>query len=779
LKTTSVILRGVTKPVSWLSLLRTARAPLTVVALAAIALVLPPQSSDMLAAIGDDMHIVGFYAALALLTFSGWYWTRALIAARFDVPHSATGLQALQQADSRIDPYAYDAVPWIVFFLTFLLGLGLVARSSVWLAGLPLLVWLGLFIYYRPGRHVAGARSPRRIEFGTDRHYGSLSGGRTQPTNKLRAWWRGLVTRFVLLVERAPGGAPASATFIGIALLLFVWGAWASFFTFPDAYVSLPIAIATFFHGPAAALFVAALIIAPLSVLTFLADGYKIEFTLGGRTTGPARPPVILALAIWIAVAPWLFHLHTVRVGETVAARQPLAAMFQQWTAACAPGTGPGAPPVQPIIVAVSGGASRAAVWGARILQEAEDVSGPNRAVFAVSSVSGGSLGAAAYMALLSGLLPEELCANGTVTDMRKRRANFLADEPLGHDALGPVLAGALAVDIPRNLLSPFAALARMASVGQPRGGDRAEAMERGFEVLGQQADKVVQEGGGATPLRAPYLLLFYRDLAPMNEPPKGKYSAGMPLWIANGTDNSTGARLLTVPFKPETGWPFAAAGDVLSILKGDVPISTAIDNTSRFPFLEPSGELLAYWPDGDKSRSLKDRFCDQVRFCGRGSTEIIDGGYFENEGLLAALELARWLKTEGSKALGGRAVQPIIIQATATGAPDITPAQVVRFGSPPDDPTAPHFAPAPLEILAPLVGLNAARGGHAAVLLRQARDELGERFFHFYLPGENGKEVPLNWVLSDATTKFIRGAIDEDKLSGNKTERQRLHGLK
>src|SRR5262249_10538781 len=180
----------------------------------------------MLAAIGDDMHIAGFYDGLALLTFSGWYWTRALLAARFDVPNTHAGLQALCRADPRIDPYAYDAVPWIVFFLTFLLGLGLIVRSSVWLAGLPLLVWLALFLWFRPGRQVAGARSPRRIEFGTDYHYGTLSRARTQPTNSFSAWWRSLPSRFLLLVDRAPGGAPASGTFIAIALLVFVWGAW-------------------------------------------------------------------------------------------------------------------------------------------------------------------------------------------------------------------------------------------------------------------------------------------------------------------------------------------------------------------------------------------------------------------------------------------------------------------------------------------------------------------------------------------------------------------------
>jgi hypothetical protein len=760
-----------THRVSWLSLLRTARAPLTVVALAAIALVLPAQSSDMLAALTDGGWnvfgaAVGFYIALALLTFSGWYWTRALIAARFDVPHSADGLAALQQTDNRIDPYAYDAVPWIVFFLTFLLGLGLILRSGAWLAGLPLVIWLVLFVWFRPGRRVGGTRTPRRVPFSAGHPYRTLNDGAPQrSTASFREWLRNIPGLATLLAERAPGGAEVAWTFIGLALFLFFWGAFASFVTFPDPLVSLPIMIAAIFHGPAAALFIAALIIAPLSLITFLADGWRIEFTIGGRTTGPARPPVIAALAIWIALAPWVFHLHTVRMTETVAQRQPLDVLFRQWTAACAPGTGP----VQPIIVAISGGASRAGVWGARVLQEAEEISRPGRAVFAVSSVSGGSLGAAAYMALLGALTPEELCKDGTPTEARKARARLLAQQPLGHDVLGALLAGALAVDIPRNILSPFAAAARMVVGGQPRGGDRAEAIERAFEELWG-------DGEDGLPFKAPYLLLFYGDLGPQSLPPAGTYRAGMPLWIANGTDAGTGGRLLTLPFLPDRTWPFAAAADALSVLWGDVPISTAIDNTSRFPYLEPSGELLRYEPR-TAARSLKDRLCDQVRFCKSGSTEVIDGGYFENEGLLTALELAQWLETNGKAALGGtREVQPIIIQATGNGSPDLRPEDVVRVGGPPDDPTRPHLMPAPLQILAPLAGLNAVRGGHSAVLLRAARDTYRERFFHFALPGQAGREVPLNWVLSDATTAFIRGAICEQTLSGNRDELERLH---
>jgi hypothetical protein len=751
-----------------MSLLRTARAPLTVVALAAIALVLPPQSSDMLAALADGSGAYAatfwFYVSLALLTFSGWYWTRALIEARFDG----------SDADQRIDAFAYAAVPWLVFVLTFLLGVGLILRSATWWASVPLVIWLVLLLWFWPGRRPYKAPSQ------------SQSPAQAVPmrsTNVLREWWRGLLPRFLRLMNRAPGGLEVAAIFVGLAGFFFLWGAFASFADLPDPYVSLPLAVAALFQGPGAALFVAALIIAPLSVITFLADGYRIEFTIGGRATGPARPPVIIALAIWIAVAPWLFHLHTVRVTETVAQRQPLEKIFQEWTAACAPGTGANAPVVQPIIVAISGGASRAGVWGAQVLQEAEAVSAPGRAVFAVSSVSGGSLGAAAYMALLGALTPEELCANGGPTDKRKVRAQLLDKQPLGHDVLGALLAGALGADIPRNILSPVAAAVRVFVGGQPRGGDRAEAIERAFEALWGPIND------DRLPFGAPYLLLFYKDLAPQSQPPAGTYRAGMPLWIANGTDAGTGSRLVTVPFVPKVpakgatqrepfDWPFDGAIDVLSALKSDVRISTAINNTARFPYLEPSGELLTYWPR-TASRSLEDRVCDQVRVCKRGTTEIIDGGYFENEGLQTALELANWLATDGSRALGGRPVVPIIIQATGDGSAKITPAEVVRYQGARDDPTTPHLAPAPLQILAPVLGLNAVRSGHSSMVLHQARDEYGARFFHFFLPGDNGREVPLNWVLSDATTAFIRGAIQEEKLSGNKAELERLKAFK
>jgi hypothetical protein len=99
-----------------------------VVALAAIALVLPPQSPTCWRPWATRAR-GSVLPALALLTFSGWYWTRALIAAALRRAPLGRACRRCT-ADDRIDPYAYDAVPWLVFFLTFLLGLGLILRSG-------------------------------------------------------------------------------------------------------------------------------------------------------------------------------------------------------------------------------------------------------------------------------------------------------------------------------------------------------------------------------------------------------------------------------------------------------------------------------------------------------------------------------------------------------------------------------------------------------------------------------------------------------------------------
>jgi hypothetical protein len=183
----------------------------------------------------------------------------------------------------------------------------------------------------------------------------------------------------------------------------------------------------------------------------------------------------------------------------------------------------------------------------------------------------------------------------------------------------------------------------------------------------------------------------------------------------------------------------------------GDVRIATAINNTARFPYLEPFGEML---PVGPKPHQV-------------GS--LVDGGYFENEGLQTALDLAYWLMAQSPD---GRKVLPIIVQATGDGEADVGSADIMTCGNASDGAFIPDDQHRALQILAPLMGLDHVRGGHSAVLLRQAHDQFcGEppRFVHFYLPADDGTPIPLNWLLSDKAARFIWSAFTDDQVSNAK----------
>jgi hypothetical protein len=743
--------------VSWRSLLRTTRAPISALVIAAFALLFPPQTQDMLAALSDGElghrnFTLIFHASLAFLAINAWFWARALLSARFDVADNSAARTLLVDQDHRVDRRAFDLVPRLLFVLSVLLGAGLIARSRQWLTLFELLVWSlpGFFAVYFRLPLLERLRPPVRDP---------LRGPGLPSRSDVGSFVREMPVRFNLLLQRAPfAGRWLPAGLLVLALGIFVDGAIESFTPWGALHDALPARAAAIFPGPCAALIAIALMIGPLAALTFVFDGLRIPPRLAAY--GLKRVPVIAILLGWVLIAPMIFSLHSVRVVAPeqadwpVGDRRDLTDFFRAWVRDCAPRTGA----VRPVIVAISGGASRAAIWGARVLSDVERASGPGGpVVFAVSSVSGGSLGTAAYLASLAALSPSQRCAGGP-TPQRPDQLAPLAATDWAQDALGPLLAGALLLDPPRAILSPFAEAAWFSTGRQPRGGDRAEAFERGFERQWRVASR--PDGGDPpTNFGDPFLSLFYdaNGIRP-----------GMPIWIANGTDARTGNRLITVPFSPVGAWPLEAAEDALAALDSDVPISTAINNTARSAYLEPGGELLRV------QRPEEDRSNPRAGI----SEEVVDGGYFENEGLETALELAEWLRTVGPGLIADhRPVEPIIVQGTADG---VGVDQIVRCGGPPDDPADLGGDQHPLQLLRPALGLLAVRGGQSAVLLRQARDrycapqQSTQAFFHFYLPARpDGTEVPLNWILSDATALFIWNAMDQD--AGNSAERERL----
>jgi hypothetical protein len=674
---------------SWRSMLRTSRAAAGVLLLGGIGLTVPPQTRDMLVFLEDGRiwPAISFQLALVVLAGSAWFWSRAALAARFGINDRRSGV-----VPADFDWAAYTWLPRLMLAGGFLIGVVIAAmgRSPSTIGGAIVLGALSvvLSIVRIRGRGVDLPPAPRY---------------------ELWAWLRGGARiRLKTLLRRAPYGAAPAVILLVLGLVPLGFGVVEAF----TSVLRLPNRLAAIFPGPGIAVLLLGLMIGPLVALAFVVDGLTFEARIGSFRLSLRRPPVLSVLFLYIFVlVPALAHIHTIRVGGGgLAQRQPLDKIFGEWVATCAPGGGP----VRPIIVAVSGGATRA----------------------------GGSLGAAGAMTLLS--LDDLPCRAKGLSLLRP------TDEgaPLAGDALGPLLGGWLLNDIPRSAFDPIAAAIRSITGWRPNGGDSAEAIERAFEDLWSQLHK-------ARKWDRPFLSLFYTDGA-------GTYRNGMPLWFANGTDATTGNRVITTPIAAPPGpdsswpWPFRGARDFHTLMRADVSIATAINNTARFPYLEPFGEML---PVGGNN---------QV-----GS--LVDGGYFENEGLQTALDLAGWLAAQSATLR--RAVEPIIVQATGDGEPDVGPKDVMSCGNASDGPFIPDEKHSSWQILEPLIGLYHVRGGHSAVLLRQARDQFcgtRPRFVHFYLPSDHGRPVPLNWVLSEKTARFIWTAFTDQQIP-NAAELKRL----
>jgi hypothetical protein len=737
---------------TWRLALRIVRAPLGILLLAGFVLTVPPQVRDMLAALdeGGVCHgVIQFHFAFGFLALSAWGWSRAQLAGYFNVPDTDNGRAAFAQAYGAQSVWIFTWLPRSLFLLAVAFATVMIILNAQWQS----LLWLTLWAV--PGAILVFHRIAILTRFG-------LIANRAEEAKNLTLasfhdWVGTIAARFNLLVARAPVPRWMVWLLITVSLGVFVFGAVESFWPWNNDdgthHEGFPVWMAQIFPGPAAALIAVSLMIAPLSVLTFLSDGIRMPARVHDWVLGIKRLPVLSFLIVWIAVMPTICAIHTVRIAEIskneplVTERQDLGNFFKGWVAKCAKGSE--SDPVYPVIVAVSGGASRAAMWGQSVLRQVEIASSSSPKapkIFAVTSVSGGSLGVGAYMAML---------AKDSNSDCRLGVAGIadrLNDTALAADAIGPVLIGALVVDIPRAILAPLASVSRWATGFEARGGDRAEALERAFETLWRNRESRLP----ATEFDSPFLSLFYD---------KGEPRPGMPIWIANGTDVNTGGRLLTVPFSPdEKQWPFRAAVDLLSFLSADVPISTAINNTARFPYIEPSGELA----------KVGGQAC-------RKAEELIDGGYFENEGLQTALELAAWLTEHGPDQAQHRPVWPIIVQATADGTAKLPGEEfdpkdpdgarvVVRCPGWEEHPIGDALYGRSSQLVAPLEGLYNVRSGHSDVLLHEARDRycgLKPRFFHFWLPGFSKSEdappredVPLNWMLSQGKARFVLDSI-------------------
>jgi hypothetical protein len=304
------------------------------------------------------------------------------------------------------------------------------------------------------------------------------------------------------------------------------------------------------------------------------------------------------------------------------------------------------------VIVATAGGGIRAAYWTATVLEKIKKDLGPNGLrpyLFAISGVSGGSVGAAAFDAAL---------ANGDETACGDKCVS--STEFLTKDFLAPTLASGIFKDVPASFLPDL------------RQDDRGAALEQGFE----HASKGV--------LERPFLSLF---------PYGGEAAPWRPILLLNGTHEESGKRIITSHVLIERN-VFVDALDGLHLLESDVRASTAAHNSARFSYISPAGNLgRRENPPGDsKSWTLTDLNSWREawnRWLARPVKEwngsVIDGGYFENYGALTALELARAAQATLSEENAHVKLVILMISSDPDLAPDLAAPTLVRIHEPRD----------------------------------------------------------------------------------------------
>jgi hypothetical protein len=405
-------------------------------------------------------------------------------------------------------------------------------------------------------------------------------------------------------------------------------------------------------------------------------------------------PCILIFLALLAVWATFREHRHDVRhdveLGKPVE-QIALQDAVQLWREVngCA-GAGKTCP--SPIVVAASGGASRAAfVTGAALaeLQELSLAKSLNFAdrLFAISGISGGSLGAAAFVAALDRgdsdtRAPQEGQARfhrGSREDGDLHCRTFdnwfachssQAVEPQRNERsklLAKPVTRQVHAFLSRDFLTPVTIALAFRDVLRI-GTNRVTALERSWENAWRHA---FDDGAG----KSTQLGAFERPLAkfaPTRAAAGHKLTVKWrPLLVLNGTSVETGRRIVTSPLAPShrpPGMPedrlFVDAYDFYEMTcaaesagaskavskcgclqaangrampRCDIRLSTAVTNSARFPLISPPGNIR--------------------RSDGRIADRIVDGGYFENYGALTAIELAQ--------ALRKYALVPFILQIT------------------------------------------------------------------------------------------------------------------
>lgn len=665
----------------------------------------------------DVYRVIFFYAALTIWALHSWYWSRIMLDAHVcQVPPPDAGASAETiKRFRRHGPRIIGMLPPLIVAVTcvFIAPRGYSSSTEghpkstlFFFGGLAALLALLLYLFFFLRRRWL----KKTIADGADE---SCSGKATASPEFSAERARSM--------RNDPGTRWAVLTFSLFALVLLL------------LFLFLPVRAGLFLGSGAIVCLAAAAWVCVGSWIVLL--GSRLRLSLVG---------LLIAWAILCSLWNDNHSIRTVSIEPpfptpSVSGKAPVQQAFATWHDAVQKayplGTSGPAPAARPIfIVATEGGGIRAAYWTALVLAALQDRSLDQRKswmeanpgqppppdfashLFAVSGVSGGSLGAVVFNALL---------VENVAYPMENR-----AHDILRQDFLSPTLAALFFPDLVQRFVPYPISLA-------DRGAVLEKAWEYGWERTISGADK---GGDRANRLGQPFRKLWqdWRGEIPL------------PALFLNGTRVESGKRIITsnLAINPGSRVDFADAEDAQVQLRSDgshdIPLSTAAHMSARFTYVSPAGLL----PDNG---------------------HVVDGGYFENSATATALEVL--YEVEGAiqkeqKEHPREIVVPVVIEIR-NGPTKEKPNSSAQAQSTPEPSKRRDFLS---EVLAPvgtLVNTRDARGTFSQAAIKGEQDSQQDPppalLPNWCLIGLHDSDVPLplGWMLSGGAANEMRGQLD------------------
>jgi len=482
------------------------------------------------------------------------------------------------------------------------------------------------------------------------------------------------------------------------------------------------------------------------------------------RMFGATRTGVMPIIGIWFVLGALLSlpeAAHDVRLIPTKPDAPPraqpptIADRFNDWQGElCLPSNtivpaDPGrvrSRPVHPLIlVATAGGGIRAAVWTTYVLDRefgygpyapcsGAPPASPRRSswVFAMSGVSGGSVGLATYSArqAAADAARAQKTPPSPWTETPDAQNNWIRAN-YGGDGLTPTLTWLLLVESQWSLMH------------YPLDRDRAAVLEGVFERWA--ADPT--ESANADP---PTLFDAQRRTQ-------------IPLLLLNGTSVESGCRfngsiVRTVGRSTSDVPPLPLSCvtpiDLRGVKEGnlgatvdlvdfvcdgyDIRLATVALLSARFPYISPSGGMQQ---------------CTRKDDAPRLRTFVVDGGYHEGSGMVTMLDV--W-----------STLAPIVADYNARADSPVTLVpMLLQIDNGYDEPVGPGATPVQPQLFVPPAtylatpGAIEARGRQAGQIAFQQDYRIaaglrfcGPRYAHYALRAHPGPSAPLGWVLSDVS---------------------------